>query len=273
MNKIICLAIGVLPLCANAQNEVKWPNQFSAGSQMPEVRTADGRENNKENPHWGRSNIQLLRRSAPAYFDQFEEPSGSDRPNPREISNLIHGQSNLSPNTHDASDFIWIWGQFIDHDMSLTEAQEPHESFSIAIPAGDIFFDPQFTEQAEMDLSRSVYSYDFRGIRQQLNTITAYIDASNVYGSNSSRTNELRTLDGTGRLKVSPGNFLPLNANGFANAPASDRKDLYLAGDIRANEQVGLVAMHTLFVREHNQLANMIRSQSPGLSGDEIFQL
>ena len=41
---------------------------------------------------------------------------------------------------------------------------------------------------------------------------------------------------------------------------------------IRANEQVGLTALHTLFVREHNRLADVLVSENPGLNGNEIYE-
>lgn len=107
--------------------------------------------------------------------------------------------------------------------------------------------------------------------RQQVNQITSYIDASNVYGSNLARANELRTLDGTGRLKTSAGDFLPFNVNNFSNAP-SPSSIFFLAGDVRANEQVGLTAMHTLFVREHNRWAKKFKSVYKHLGGEEIYQ-
>lgn len=45
-----------------------------------------------------------------------------------------------------------------------------------------------------------------------------------------------------------------------------------VAGDVRANEQLGLTAMHTLFVREHNRLADEIAASNAGLSGDDVYQ-
>ena len=107
-----------------------------------------------------------------------------------------------------------------------------------------------------MSFNRSLYDPDtgtgLDNPRQQINEISAWIDASNVYGSDLERATALRTLDGTGRLKTSAGNLLPFNTEGFANAGGSG-PTLFLAGDVRANEQIGLTAMHVLFMREHNR--------------------
>ena len=66
---------------------------------------------------------------------------------------------------------------------------------------------------------------------------------------------------------------MPYNEDGLDNEGGSDLTTLFLAGDLRVNEQIGLTSMHTLFVREHNRLADIIASQDPSLSGDEIYQL
>jgi hypothetical protein len=48
---------------------------------------------------------------------------------------------------------------------------------------------------------------------------------------------------------------------------------LFAAGDVRANENIELTSMHTLFMREHNRIADLIHAQNPGLSDETIYQL
>ena len=134
----------------------------------------------------------------------------------------------------------------------------PTESADIAIPVADAYFDPGASGTQVLAFNRSLYDKAtgtaLDNPRQQINEISGWIDASNVYGSDLERARALRTNDGTGRLRTSAGNLLPYNTQGLANAGGSSQT-LFLAGDVRANEQVGLTAMHTLFVREHNRLA------------------
>ena len=211
-----------------------------------EFRTFDGTDNNAANSFWGSADIELLRLTDPGYGDGMEYPAGANRPSAREISNAVAVQNGSILNSVRASDFVWQWGQFLDHDISLTAVGYPPEPYHIPVPAGDPFFDPFGTGTEIIPLSRSFYRIDGAGIRQQVNEITAYIDASNVHGSDIDRARELRTLDGTGQLKTSHHELLPFNVNGFPNAPDSNDPSFFLAGDFRANEQVALTAMHTL---------------------------
>ncbi len=236
-----------------------------------ELRSIDGQGNNVAHPEWGAAEIAMLRLLPAAYADGQSAPAGSTRPSARAVSNAVVAQTDSILNALRASDFVWQWGQFLDHDMDETPIADPSEPFDIRVPTGDPWFDPFGTGSVTIPLDRSGY-VTVDGVREQVNLITAFIDASQVYGSDEPRANELRALDGTGRLKTSAGDLLPYNVSGFPNAPSSD-PSYFLAGDIRANEQVGLTAMHTLFVREHNFWADALRSAFPALSGDLIYEV
>jgi len=174
-----------------------------------------------------------------------------------------------------ATDLVWQWGQFLDHDIDLTATGEPPEPFDVPVPTGDRWFDPASTGSETITLDRSLYDPSTGtspgNPRQQSNEITAFIDASNVYGSDPVRASALRANDGSGRLKESRPGFLPFNANGLPNTGGPD-PGLFVAGDVRANEQVALTAMHTLFLREHNRRALRIQLAEPALTGDEIYE-
>lgn len=219
-----------------------------------EFRTIDGSRNNPIG-----SSSQLMRMMGSHYADG-KSKMGTALPSARAISNAVSAQEFSEPNPLGSSDYLWQWGQFLDHDISLTGGAAPAEVADIDVPKGDAFFDPERTGERVIEFSRSVYDHESTP-RQQLNEITNWIDASNVYGSDMERADALRTHDGTGRLKTSDGDLLPFGDDG-----------MFLAGDVRANEQIALTAMHTLFVREHNRLADGIREDMPSLPGELVYQ-
>ncbi len=245
------------------------------GEPSDEFRNIDGSGNHTTHYSLGAADTPLRRLVPDAYGDQVSSMAGQGRPSPRDISNFICAEDTRTVNELGASDFLWQWGQFLDHDIDLTETREPFAPEHVRPETGDPFFDPESTGLSQITFFRSAgvsgTGIDSLYPRQQLNFITHFIDASNVYGSDEERANALRTADGTGRLRVSPGDLLPFNTEGLLNAGGT-ASTLFLAGDIRANEQVGLTAMHTLFVREHNRRADEIASAEPGLSGDEIYE-
>ena len=239
------------------------------------ARSIDGSNNNSQNPNMGSAHTQLRRLFSSSYGDGIASLSGVNRPSPRTISNIVSRQEDSILNSQGASDFLWQWGQFLDHDLDLTDGVDPAESANIVIPTGDIHFDPDSSGSITMRFNRSIYDstsgVSTQNPRQQVNEITSWIDASNIYGSDLSRARVLRTMSGDGKLNVSNQNFLPLNTQQFPNA-GGDSPTLFVSGDVRANEQIGLLVMHTLFMREHNRLADTYQAENPAASGDEIYE-
>ncbi|MCB1206892.1 MAG: peroxiredoxin [Verrucomicrobiae bacterium] len=259
----------------DGRNRTPRPGNLRMGNQtivIPgEFRTIDGTGNNEAHPEWGSTEEPFLRLTTPAYGEGGIEPSGADRPSARAVSNAVAAQEESMPNRRGVSGFLWQWGQFLDHDIDLTPVSDPVEPFDIPVPAGDPFFDPAGTGTAVIGLDRS-FSEIVEGHLEQFNELTAFIDASQVYGSDPERAEDLRTNDGTGRLRTSDGDLLPFNVNGLPNAPTDQDPSFFIAGDFRANEQVGLMTMHTLFVREHNYWAGQIATANSGLSDDQIYE-
>ena len=248
----------------------------TSNSNGNDVRSIDGSGNNLQKPLMGATFTELVRYVFSEYEDGISEMSEAGRPSARLVSNIVSSQEESIPNTLNASDYIWQWGQFLDHDIDLTDGANPAEAANISVPAGDHYFDPLDTGTQVISFNRSVYNtLTGTGIdnpRQQMNKITSWIDASNVYGSDVVRAVALRTNDGTGRLATSAGNLLPFNIQGLPNDGGDDDPFLFLAGDFRSNEQVGLTSMHTLFVREHNRYVQNLAAQNPGLNGDELYE-
>lgn len=67
---------------------------------------------------------------------------------------------------------------------------------------------------------------------------------------------------------------MPLNTGGMENGNDGFLPDasMFLGGDVRANEQAGLTALHTIFVREHNQWAERLSAENAGWDDERIYQ-
>jgi peroxidase len=259
----------------------------SAGADTFSGRTVDGSGNNVAHPAWGQAGTQYLRIAAPNYADGIGQMVVG--PSPRYISNRIFndvGQNLFSEN--DVSQWGWAWGQFIDHDIGLRD-EEPAEDAGMAYDKHDKL------EEFSNDVGTTAFSRTpaapgtgSSSPRQQINTLSSFIDASNVYGVTDARLDWLRAgpVDGNpsnnaATLLMSAGDYLPrATARGDASsAPSMDLmgglvgapSQAVVAGDVRANENVALTAIHTLFAREHNRIVAAL--SNTGLSPEQKFQI
>ncbi len=216
------------------------------------------------------------------YSDLISTPGGIDRPNPREISNALFSQERITEDIKNLSDFVWVFGQFIDHDITFVQ-DDVTESLAISIPQDDKVFSPDgapIVMFRSLEDNRTGTSVD--NPRAYFNSVTAFIDGSAVYGSDRDRANWLRTFE-DGKLKTSENNLLPWNTTtGSFNDPIDPRAPhmdnatgistkLYVAGDARANENPLLITFHTIFVREHNRLCDLLKSEHSDWSDEELY--
>ena len=236
---------------------------------MADVRSYDGSANNLANPEWGSVGVQLQRLSPPLYGDSMASLAVEARPSPRAVSNAMCEQATIMASSHGLSDMIWVWGQFLDHDITLS-------------PEGHSEFAPIMTEEDDMlgpmiPMMRSTFDpstgTDADNPRQQTNEITAFIDASNVYGSSQDKALRLRTGE-RGMMLIADDGMLPKGIEGvdMANPVGLASEELHSAGDVRANENPALLAMHTLWAREHNFHASRLAEENPEWSDEQLFQ-
>ncbi len=199
----------------------------------------NGVGNNVANPTWGAADTDFVRLAAALYADGTSTPV-STLPSARAISNLIanqdlNGVEQDLNNTRDMTDFVYAWGQFIDHDIDLTESGSV--PMNIPIPGGDSTFDPTNLGDLLLAFDRSQIAAGTgtgpSNPAQYVNQITSYIDGSMIYGSDAATAAALRTFSG-GLLKTSAGNLLPYNTMGLdmADNTGVPEDTLFAAGDV-----------------------------------------
>jgi len=249
---------------------------FSQNCQRTIFRSIDGTCNNIGigTKDWGAADIPVYREMTANYASSNIHNDMVDWSNPRKISNTIFSQTTSIPSKNDLSSFVFTWGQFIDHDMVFSPGGSDKQNIPLPPDEPDFTTDISFT-RSDIFPGTGIFS-----ARDQINKITSWIDASQIYGSDAHRANWLRTFK-DGKLKVSTGDLLPFNTiDGEASsavdpdAPEMDNLDMgarphFVAGDVRAGEQPGLTALHTLFVREHNRICDLYRTR--GFFNDEVL--
>jgi peroxidase len=231
-----------------------------------DIRAIDGSGNNLANPEWGTPGEQFIRKDdLVAYADGISAPAGADRPSARAVSNAIAEEGDVRDlDERGLSAMMYAWGQFLDHDLDLTMSADPAELFAVEVPTGDEYFDPQATGTKTIPLTRSQYDLatgtSTDNPRQQVTSITAWIDGSMIYGSDDATASSLREHVG-GRMLQGENGLLPADEAGF-----------FIAGDIRANENPELASLQTLFVREHNRVAAKLAEKNPTWTDEELYQ-
>ena len=218
-------------------------------------------------------------------------------PSPRQVSNAIHANTNNEDsdeiNDKDPKHTLLLmqWGQFLAHDITLTPMYRIRngslENCSacqsaitksrvcapISIPKGDPFFHDD-SKCLEFIRSQSIL---VKGQNEQLNKVTAWVDASQIYGAFACQANHLRSKT-KGQMITLPQPLAPKFLKPLLPRHATNHECLstsglcFNAGEDRANEQPGLVSIHTLWVREHNRIAEHLAILNDHWTDEKIYQ-
>jgi peroxidase len=178
--------------------------------------------------------------------------------NPRTISNVIsggtgaHGQNGQTTDPQ-LSAWLYVFGQFVDHDLDLEETPLSNPQINIIIPPND----PNPKAGTMIAMNRDTRSPITNTI---INTTAGYLDLSQLYGSDPAIAASLRRADGT----------LATSDNGLALPVVNG---LFVTGDPRVMENPELTALTILFMREHNFWVATLKSQHPKWTGDQLYNM
>ena len=250
--------------------------------------------NNVAHPNWGVAGADLLRLSPAEYTNGYNSPSLAQDPSPRLISDIVNNQADPADPSQDIdtvnqrslSALADAFGQFMDHSMDLTLDNGP--SMPISVPVGDPIGGPDDTPLAFAGSNTDPATGTGPGNpAQQVNSVTSYLDLSQVYGSDQATDDALRTFVG-GLMKTSPGGLPPLDnttyftpaqlaainasVGGMADAGSLPESDMFVTGDSRGNETIELTVLQTLFLDNHNRIATELHKEHPRWDDEELFQ-
>lgn len=242
-------------------------------------------------------------------------PRGNPRDISNALS-IRHDESIVDPNSH--SVFGVLFGQFLNHDLESNYMVNEDDLFDVPLatyilnqtddaclatdkrpfPHPDRCFDNNTIIYAHQKFSHGIRKPN--GVLDIINRATSYFDLDTIYGRSKEESDKLR-LHYRGKLKYSPSikvnvtftenppyiveikNQLPTyDMTGMGAEPLytqlGTNGTYYTSGDPRVNENLGLILMHTLWVREHNKVAeelinnNILYQLFPKLFEDNIFE-
>jgi tetratricopeptide (TPR) repeat protein len=236
-------------------------------------RTADGSWNNTDDPKEGAAGTRFLR-NVDLSAAQPETGKQLEMPNAREISlELLRrpDDANGRPTVQEVPFLNLLaasWIQFMIHDWISHSDTQPGASIEVDLPLGDPAQDRY--QQNKLTIGRTQRDPTRGGPTGRvtepartsfINEVTHWWDGSQIYGSDQATQNSLRS-NHLGKMR--------LNADG--TLPVDSSTGVEEAGFLR-NWWVGLSMLHTVFVREHNAICDMLHEAYPYWDDECLFNV
>nr|XP_018900796.1 PREDICTED: peroxidase-like isoform X2 [Bemisia tabaci] len=273
-------------------------------SDQYKYRSFDGSCNHRMHPGWGRANTAYRRLIAADYDDGIFTPRGLTRgqefPSARLLSTSLFYDEDRPDYTRTLA--VVHWGQFIAHDLAFTGVSKmlnldktvsccqesgatlsPRHIHSSCIPISVPKDDPFYSKHGQtcMNYVRSLNSMRADchfGPAEQMNQATHLLDGSMLYGTSQEKAKALRQMSG-GKMKTQ----IDMDGHEYLPVFTPDKKmercqisrnssTCYESGDTRVNSQPQLTLMHTLWLREHNRLAEQLSILNPHWNDETVYQ-
>jgi len=264
-------------------------------------RTPEGICNNLMHPYWGKANVCHLRLVASAYEDGVSAPRtysykyGQKLPSPRMLSNSVHYDR---PDRFFYTSAVMSFGQFLNHDISFTPQTKPEykgavidcckktpgykgaayklhpQCFPVELDAND-YQAKNYGKNCMSFVRSAPCPLCQLGPREQINTVTSFLDLSVTYGSSQEQQHKLRAHV-KGLLRTSKNKYgnilLPQSEGDDQCSSRSNSHYCFLAGDTRGNQHPLLQVFHLIFLRNHNLHALNLAKVNPLWSDEMLFQ-
>jgi peroxidase len=257
MRKYLYFATAIL-LMAFAVMLVSRAQTPRSGGLLDEFRPIGGVRNNLLHPNFNAVPGSAELAIAPLRFADPVTLEPMPGPNPRTVSNTIAGGTSDDGDDSQTTDtvasaWLYVFGQFVDHDLDLETSSPNGPPINIVVPSGD----PVFPEGGVIKMTRDVKDPRTHTV---INTTAGYLDLSQLYGSTPELAASLRARDGP--LKTSHDGEALQIINGH-----------FVSGDPRVDENPELAMTTMLFMREHNYWVAELKRQHPDWSGTQYYEM
>jgi heme peroxidase len=220
------------------------------------TRTPDGSYNDLDQPAMGMAGTRFGR-NVPLEYGYQETPDQILEPNPREVSRELLTRREFIPATS-LNLMAAAWIQFMVKDWLSHGAGDPQHCFEMPLAADDPW--PQRPLRVLKTLPDPTRAGDDSGPQTFLNAETPWWDASQLYGGAAGPGKLPRRSGVDGKLRIGPGSRLVL-PDDPALSPASV-----------PGWWLGLAMMSTIFIREHNAVADALRAAYPTWTDEDLYQ-
>ncbi|KAK8073414.1 Alpha-dioxygenase 1 [Apiospora phragmitis] len=243
-------------------------------------RTYDGSCNWLKQDEWNEGAVGTRRErdyKQHAYADGVSEPR--EGPNARAVSNAFFRRKKAIYYEH--TPFLLGLVEFIMHDVtySLDSASEYVE---VPMPEDEDTYPLNTTFKVMRTAPMPDTGTSKANPRENVNMATTWLDMSALYGSTPDVANALRSHKG-GKLLTQEvqargtggkASYLPYNSMNVSTRtrPGVDPAKLFAGGDPRTNEDWMMLGVHTLFLRDHNRICDILTKQRPEYDDEQLFQ-